>query len=70
MDCTLTKHAIQEAKLVIPFARLENQVAKNAMMQIDRNGIWGKYYTKSIKISDGQSAEIHFYMESKTGNVY
>ena len=41
------------------------------MMSLNRNGEWWKCKTKSIKVIDGtQSAEVHFYMDSKTKQTY
>ncbi len=66
----LTTEMIADAKMIQPASKMKNQAVTDAMMAItgDVDG-WGKYSTKTIELSNGESYQIHFYMNSKTGQI-
>ncbi len=57
-------------KKIMDFSELCNLEVKDDMLKLNPNGEWGKYTTKPIKVLNGQWAEMHFYMDAKTGQTY
>lgn len=70
-DGQLTKQAIENAQPI----RLADDVIKNpdVVKVLTRDGSsiedWGKYTSDSVKMPNGQSMQIHFYQNTKTGAI-
>lgn len=71
VDGALTEEAIKNSRII----SLGDGVIKNpkVVSVLTRDGSkiedWDKMTTESIKMSNGQSMQIHFYRNNKTGKV-
>ena len=66
----LTKDAIEKAEEIISMNKLKNPSLKKKLMELNPNGEWWKYQTKTVKVVGDQKANIHSYMDKKTKQTY
>ena len=65
----------QQALSNISFVRLKDDVIKNTSVvsELTKDGSkieeWGKYTTQSVTMPNGQSLQIYFYQNIKTGVI-
>jgi len=66
----LTKKALSNIKILIRGRDLKSSSVIEALTKNGSNiNDWGKYTTKSLALRNGQSKQIHFYLNSATGQV-